>query len=146
MTYKRVTLIARAEATPDRDWDLSVGSPTKVCLVDGSATLTTLLRPLVTELELDVERVVVDGGGSATEFLSLLTALPQECPADVLWIGCDGSGFLSAAARGGDRVIYALSASDIRFYLEINQLVTGRLALPVLHASPGRRGAVLHSA
>ena len=130
---RRVTLISRANATPDRDWDLSAAAPTQICIVDGSGTLATLLRPLVTELDLDIERVLVDGGGSAAEFLALLAALPAECPADVLWIGADDSGFLSAAARGGDRVIYALSANDVRFYLEINQIVTGRLALPVLH-------------
>lgn len=131
--HRRVTLIARAAATPDRDWDISIMAPTKICLVDGSNALTTLLRPLVTELNLDVQRVVVDGGGSATEFLALLSALPVECGADVLWIGGDGSGFLSAAGRGGDRVIYALAVQDVRFYLEINQLVTGRVALPLLH-------------
>ena len=132
MPHRRVTLIARAAATPDRDWDLSPNATAQICIVDGANALTVLLRPLVTELNLDVERVVIDGGGSATELLGLLAALPQECGADVLWIGNDGSAFLSASGRGGDRVIYALSVDDVRFYLEINQLVTGRVALPVL--------------
>lgn len=131
--HRRVTIIARAAATPDRDWDLSASAATHICLVDGANALPTLLRPLISELHLDVERVIVDGGGSATEFLGLLSALPRECGADVLWIGSDGGGFLSAAGRGGDRVIYALSTDDVRFYLEINQLVTGRVALPLLH-------------
>ena len=133
MMHRRVTLVSRAAATPDRDWDLSLTAATQICIVDDSGALGTLLRPLITELNLDVERVVIDGGGSATEFLGLLSALPQECAADVIWIGSDGGGFLSAAGRGGDRVIYALSVKDVRFYLEINQLVTGRVALPVLH-------------
>jgi hypothetical protein len=132
MPHRRVTLIARAAATPDRDWDLSPGATAQICIVDGANALTVLLRPLVTELNLDVERVVIDGGGSATELLGLLAALPRECGADVLWIGNDGGGFLSACGRGGDRVIYALSVDDIRFYLEINGLVTGRVALPAL--------------
>lgn len=129
---RRVTLIARAAGTPDRDWDLSPLAPTQICIVDGAGALATLVRPLVMELNLDIERVIVDGGGSATEFLSLLAALPHECPADVFWIGADGGGFLSSAARGGDRIIYALATHDVRFYLEINQLVTGRVALPLL--------------
>ena len=54
---------------------------------------------------------------------------------DVLLIREDDSAFLSSLGRGGDRVLYALTANDLRFYLETNELVTGRIAneKPVTH-------------
>jgi len=36
---------------------------------------------------------------------------------------------MSASGRGGDRVLYALSPYDVRFYLETHDMVTGRAAL-----------------
>lgn len=41
----------------------------------------------------------------------------------------DGSGVLSSTGRGGDRSLFALRSSDVRFYLETHDLVTGRVAL-----------------
>ncbi len=41
----------------------------------------------------------------------------------------DDAGFLSAAARGGDRVLYALSAEDMEFYLETQRLVVSTEAM-----------------
>ena len=37
-----------------------------------------------------------------------------------------GAGFLSAAGRGGDRVLYALQAKDVRFYLGMHDLILDR--------------------
>jgi hypothetical protein len=47
----------------------------------------------------------------------------------VLLVRHDGTGILSAAARGGDRVLYSLMAHDVRFYLEAHDLVASRVAL-----------------
>ncbi len=52
-----------------------------------------------------------------------------ELSGDILLIHDNGAGFLSATGRGGDRVLYALTAHDVRFYLETQDLVTGRVAL-----------------
>ena len=65
---------------------------------------------------------------SPAEYLDLLAALPAEFGADVMLIRNDESGYLSASGRGGDRALYSLRANDVRFYLEANDLVTGRIA------------------
>ena len=36
---------------------------------------------------------------------------------------------MSATGRGGDRLLYALTRNDVRFYLETLDLVTGRIAM-----------------
>lgn len=70
----------------------------------------------------DVERIVVDRCASAEEYLQLLAHLTHEVRADVLLIRENGLSFLSAVGRGGDRVLYALSADDVEFYLQIHGL------------------------
>ena len=55
--------------------------------------------------------------------------MPPELTADILFILDNGAGFLSSTGRGGDRLMYALTPNDVRFYLETLNLVTGRLAL-----------------
>ncbi|HVG24132.1 MAG TPA: hypothetical protein VND45_08275, partial [Thermoanaerobaculia bacterium] len=74
-------------------------------------------------------RVIIDRTGAAEEFLDLLTAFPAEFTGDALLIRDDGTGVLSATARGGDRVLYKLLAHDVRFYLETHDLVASRVAL-----------------
>jgi hypothetical protein len=71
----------------------------------------------------------VDRVGDGDEFLDLLAALPDEFSGDVLLVRDDGTGVLSASGRGGNRVLYALMAHDVRFYLETHELVLSRVAL-----------------
>jgi hypothetical protein len=125
----RVTLIARENSKPDVDWNYSRSRTQKVAFLDSVKALRFAVSAAVCDVGLDIERVVVDRAGTAEEFLDLLAALPAELNGDVLMIRDDGSGFLSATGRGGDRVLYALSAYDVRFYLETHELVTGRSAL-----------------
>lgn len=47
----------------------------------------------------------------------------MEFAGDVLMVREDETGFLSSLARGGDRILYALCATDIRFYLEAHRLI-----------------------
>lgn len=79
----------------------------------------------------DVERIILDRSVTSEEFLHLLAALPAELTGDVLFIRNDGGAFLSALARGGARVLYALAAHDVDFYLATHALTGGceRLAL-----------------
>lgn len=81
------------------------------------------------EADLDIARVIVEGDNDAVEFLYLLASLPQTFTADVLWICESDRGFLSATGRGGDRILLALPPDQVRFYLEVNELVTEQLAL-----------------
>ena len=125
----RVTLIAREPQKPPMDWNATAGSRTPLAFIDSVNALRWSLGPAVSNGALDIVRVIVDRAGAADDFLDLLTSLPAQFTGDVLLIREDGSGILSAMARGGDRVLYALMAYDVRFYLEAHDLVNGRVVV-----------------
>lgn len=126
---ERITLITRNVSQPDVDWNYSRARTQRVAFLDSMNALRFVLGAALNDVGLDVERIVVDRAGEADEYLDLLAATPDEFAGDVVLIRQDGSGFLSATGRGGNRVLYALSAHDVRFYLEAHDLVTGRAAL-----------------
>lgn len=121
---RRITLIARGTATPDRPWDVSTTAPSRLLFIEAMPVLRQAIDSGIPEMNLDVERVVLDRAASPVEYLDLLASLPQEFSGDVVLIRDDESGFLSANARGGNRVLYALTATDVRFYLETHALMS----------------------
>jgi len=125
---RRITLLARGHTTPDRDWQPQTNATTRLVTIESMTVLRYTLKHAVSDIDLDIERVVLDRSFSPAEYLDLLAALPPEFSADVLLIRGDDSGYLSSAGRGGNRTIYSLQAHDVRFYLEANALVTGRVA------------------
>jgi hypothetical protein len=125
----RITLIARQPTKPDFDWNHSRARAQRVAFLDSVNALSFALGAAMNDVGLDVERIIVDRTGDAEAFLHLLSGIPTEFTGDLLFIRDDGAGFLSATGRGGDRVLYALSGYDVRFYLETHDLVTGRAAL-----------------
>jgi hypothetical protein len=127
--HARITLIAHEATKPDLDWNYAASGRMSVAFLESVRSLRYALTAAVTEVGLDVCRAIVDRAGRADEFLDLLTDLPEAFTGDVLLIRDDGAGILSATARGGDRVLYALTVDDVRFYLEAHDLVTGRVAL-----------------
>ena len=129
MLHQRITLIARKASKPDVDWNYARSASMRVAFLDSINATKFALGVAVNDVALDIERVIVDRAGNAEEFLDLLTAIPNEFTGDVLLIRDDGTGFLSATGRGGDRVLYALVARDVRFYLETHNLVTGRAVI-----------------
>lgn len=124
-----VTLIVREPAKPAMDWNGRTAAGPRVAFVCTVAMLRAALDTAMRSVGLEVARVIVDRAGAADDFLDLLTALPAELTGDVLLIRDDGTGVLSATARGGDRVLYALQPRDVRFYLETNNLVRARVML-----------------
>ena len=129
MSEHRVTIVARDKRKPSMDWSTSVAPRLSLAFVDSVRALRFALSAAVTETELDISRVIVDRAGSGDEFLDLLTALPGEFHGDVLLVRDDGTGVLSATGRGGDRMLYALMAHDVRFYLETHDLVLSRVCM-----------------
>jgi hypothetical protein len=127
----RLTLIARHATKPDVDWNYLRCRCENVAFLDSMRAVKFAVSASLDGAGLDIERVIVDRAGTAEEFLDLLSSLPAELPGDVLMIRDDGTGFLSATGRGGDRVLYSLTNYDVRFYLETQDLVTGRAALPM---------------
>lgn len=136
---RRVTLINRNRRSAPRAWDMSPTTASRVIAVESVLVLRYALDGGLSEIYRDVERVVLDRTTSAADYLSLLASLPPQFAGDVLLITNDDSGFLSSTGRGGDRVLYALSATDVRFYLEMHGLVADRIetqvspALPMIH-------------
>lgn len=131
-TQQRITLIAREMSKPDVDWNYANSAPRRVAFLESVAALRLALGTALFDVGLDIERVIIDRAGCSNDFLKLLAGVPSEFAGDMLLINDDGAGFLSATGRGGDRVVYALSADDMRFYLETHELVTGRAALRMI--------------
>ena len=116
----RITLISRHTQLQERRWRKS-DDASRIVLLDSFAVLRhTVSSSLVST---DVERIILDRSTSASDFLCLLAELPREFGGDVMMIRDDETGFLSSTGRGGDRILYALSEDDIRFYLETQDLV-----------------------
>lgn len=124
----RVTLVARDTQKPLMDWHNS-SARAPIAFIDSVDALRWSLGPAVADERIDIVRVIVDRAGAADDFLDLLTTLPKEFAGDVLLIREDGTGVLSAMARGGDRVLYGLMAYDVRFYLEAHDLVAARVVV-----------------
>ncbi|HUP48870.1 MAG TPA: hypothetical protein VNA04_08770 [Thermoanaerobaculia bacterium] len=136
---RRITLICRDLGRPDRDWDNSLSAPNRVILLDSFTVLRYAISSHLVELDVDVQRLVLDRATSPADYLSLLAALPPAFTGDVLLIREDDSAFLSSLGRGGDRVLYALTATDLRFYLETHGLVTGHIATEKAVSIPNAR-------
>jgi hypothetical protein len=128
MKGRRVTIVARDHAKPTMDWNSAGPEREHVAFVGSPGAIRFALAAAV-EVRLDIHRVIVDRTGTTEEFLDLLTVLPEEFNGDVLGVRDDGTGVLSATGRGGGRVLYGLMAADVRFYLEVHRLVTGRVML-----------------
>jgi hypothetical protein len=129
-------LTSRNGRSVPRDWDLSLHAASRVIGVDSLLALRYALAGGLADVNPDVERVVLDRTTSAPEYLSLLASLPPQFAGDVLLIANDDSGFMSSLGRSGDRVLYALSVSDVRLYLQSHGLVTGQIDTPISPAMP----------
>ena len=124
---RRITLVVRGAGTPDRDWERLTNETTRIVMIESMTVLRYTLKHAVSDIDLDIERVILDRAVAPVEFLDLVVSLSNEFHADVMLIRADDSGYISAAGRAGDRTIHALTPDDVRFYLEANALVTGRV-------------------
>lgn len=119
---RRITLILRTDVSPERGWNDTSDSSSRLIFVKGLAVLQYALSTAVTELDRDVQRVILDHSVTDAQFLDLLATLPSAFHGDVVMVRPNDSGFLSAAGRGGDRVLYALSDHDLQFYFATHDL------------------------
>jgi hypothetical protein len=118
MEQRRLTLVSRGGG---REWESTDLASSSIMTIDSLSELRLTIVDLWAAL--DIERVILDGAAGASEFLDLMTALPQEFAGDVVMIRNDGAAFLSAISRGSGRVLYTLTATDVDFYLQANGLV-----------------------
>jgi hypothetical protein len=114
----RLTLIACGDAHRP-DWSDHPEAAARLAFLNGDSHLRVEVLAALSEPTLDAERLILDRAATADAFLDVLASLPPEFSGDVLRIDDSGGGFLSAAGRGGDRVLYRLRPDDVRFYLEM---------------------------
>jgi hypothetical protein len=116
---RRITLLARAAASPTRPWNVTGNAPNRIVFVD----VFSMLPFALDRSNQDVDRVVIDGTATPVEYLELLATLPHDFPGDVLYMREGGSSFLSSVGRGGGRVLYSMTSEDLSFYLQTNALL-----------------------
>ena len=133
---RRITLISRDPAAPRRSWNASPTAPSRLILLDSFTVLRYAIASHLADLDVDVERVILDGATSAADYLALLASVPPAFRGDLVLIREDGTGFLSAPGRGGNRVLHALDRSGLRFYLEARGLITGAANEKAATAAP----------
>jgi hypothetical protein len=121
---RRITLVSRHTQLQQRSWRCTSEAPGRIVLLDSFMVLRYTVASSVVTMEADIERIILDRSCSASDYLSLLAELPGQFGGDVMMIRDDETGFLSSMGRGGDRILYALSANDLRFYLETHNLVS----------------------
>jgi hypothetical protein len=126
---RRITLVTCPEGRqPDRVWNFTSVASSRLIAVGSFAVLPYALEDSMSEQAHDVERLVIDRTATPSQYLELLAALPEKFVGDVLYIQDDGSAFLSAAGRGSGRMLYKLGANDLRFYLEMHDLLMPAMA------------------
>ncbi|HYM62780.1 MAG TPA: hypothetical protein VEZ11_17985 [Thermoanaerobaculia bacterium] len=119
-SYSRMTLVSTSGNDMKAQWTRCFGID-RVVAVDDFSSLAPLLRRVLDELPIDVERVVIDHSSDALSCLEFLASLPHSFTGDVLFTAGDERDrhFLSSMGRGGDRVLYALGPDDLQFYMTL---------------------------
>lgn len=120
---RRITLILGRPDVSSHRWNVSPDCASRLIFVGNFAMLRHGLHSGVAELCQDVDRVVLEDGASAVQYLELLSSLPSQFLGDVLLVTRDGSGFISAVGRGGDRLLDSLKPHDLEFYLSTHGLL-----------------------
>lgn len=113
------TLIATGAEAP-RQWNDSTATRRIIFAED----LAALCKAFDDANEHELHQVILDRFVDAEGFLSLLSRLPTDFLGDVLFVGDSGGGYLSSSVPRGGRISYRLDPEDVRFYLEVNALVS----------------------
>ena len=113
----RLTLVAGNEAV-GLYW---ASAANRLMFFDSLPELRSTLETFVATDALDAERIIVEQSPveTAEDFLQLLASVPETFSGDLILVREDGSSFLSASGRSGGRVLHALQADDLTFYLGV---------------------------
>jgi len=115
--HRRITLVNAVDQS--RHWLTGDGR------IVFASFLAVICRTFDGEIpsEEDIERVILDRTATADEYLELLAHLSDDFAGDVVHIREGDTAYISATGRGAGRVLYALRADDLRFYLETHGLI-----------------------
>ena len=118
---RRITLVIRGGGIQSRPWDTSPEAANRILFVKALSMLGFVL-----DHSEDVERLLVEESASPEDFLGVLSSLPREFLGDVLLIRNGSTSYLSTASRSDGRLLYALNAADLAFYMEAHRLIENR--------------------
>lgn len=119
--HRRITLINAADRS--RAWCTDEEAPSRLVFASFLSIIRNTSDASQAAPREDVERVILDRTATAEEFLELLAHLSADFAGDVIFIRDGDHAYVSAAGRGAGRMLYALRAADLRFYLETHGLV-----------------------
>ena len=117
---RRITLVNSADRS--HDWRVDRGAPSRIVFAASFLVLRYALEDAIREFERDIARVIIDRTASPAEFLDILAHLSDQFVGDVIYVRDNETGYVSSIGRGGNRVLYAMTANDLRFYLETHGL------------------------
>ena len=118
---RRITLVNSLDRS--RDWSIARNAPNRIVFAASFKILLFAIEDALSKYGHDIERVIIDKTASAADYLDLLAHVSVAFAGDLLFVSDDDHAYLSAIARGGDRVLYPLDGLDLRFYLETHGLV-----------------------
>jgi hypothetical protein len=118
---RRITLVNSVDRR--HDWNVARDARSRIVFAASFVVLRYALEDAIREFEQDIERVIVDRTATPADFLDVLAQLAEDFAGDVVYVRDDEAAYISAIGRGGNRVLYALNANDLRFYLETHGLI-----------------------
>ena len=123
--HRRITLVNTVDqaADPSRPWCLDGDAPSRVVFASFLAVIHHTFDGHDQRAEEDIERIILDRTATADEFLELMAHVSDDFAGDVLFIREGDTAYVSTAGRGAGRLLYALRAADLRFYLETHGLI-----------------------
>jgi hypothetical protein len=120
--HRRITLVNSLDDA--RAWNVDENAPSRIVFGSFFRVIRHTFNGETREFGEDIERVIVDRTATDGDFLELLAHLSDNFAGDVIFIRDGDNAYVSAVGRGGGgRVLYALRAADLRFYLETHGLV-----------------------
>jgi CheY-like chemotaxis protein len=121
MAKSTVTYLAAAQRQSAIRWRSSPDPGARVIELPDLPSILNAIRYGTTPL-LELERVIIDGGATASEFLNFLSKMPPDFGADIIFVESRNHAFLSAAGPEGRRVLYSLDEDDLQFYCSVYSL------------------------
>jgi hypothetical protein len=123
---KKATLVLPTMGGGLIDWSAATKGGARVIEVWNLNLLQDSLHFAISDMDVEVVRVIMDQSVDADRFLDFLASIPAGFRGDILFIASEDHGYLSAVGRQDERVIYRLGREDMLFYLQVSGLVAER--------------------
>jgi hypothetical protein len=119
---KKATLVLPTIGGGLIDWSAATRGGARVIEVWNLNLLQDSLHFALSNMDVEVVRVILDQSVDADRFLDFLARMPTGFRGDILFIASEDHGYLSAVGRRDERVIYRLGREDLLFYLQVSGL------------------------